>query len=567
MRFAVPRSISPSPVRRDSRRSTFGLGNDSDDSDHENYANDSSDDESIASSSSSSSQCAPTRSPAQQRAVDEAVAAVRIRTRHHDPYTEWERKARKDAFRTARSQQKASYSAFEALQHDRHSQESRRVDNHYSQQLLEVQSRLNNMRLQQQKDEEMLRENWKQRDALLWKRIEAVIKFEEDKVKARFEEEEKKRKAEEMKRRLEEEKKKAEEDAKRQDAERKKKAEEDAKREEEEEKKRDQEEQKRIAEEEAQKQQLLQAEAKQRQAVGMSSAQDDWKKARHDLLRLKTGAMKTVKSDKTLRAEWGSWRRQITPKIGQLTDDDDTVNRISTQLWNILAPQTPHQGVIYAALLSSLAKAIILQAEAEVTAKKESARPLARVAFNLLTSLDGFSDVLFAKLVQRVGGWPIPCRLPATDYDGRPWTDEAEKIKVLGYRKTIADDGRETIEDQAQYATRVSGIMRVYFSILKVQTKPAPSMFQMTRSWTWFARILSERSLLATVAGAELVYSALDVLGEDARKAWGNQFAKVLQVLYEGVTGANATLIGGTSPEGKAARVRVELRIEKILAP
>jgi len=36
--------------------------------------------------------------PAEQRHVEDTVAAIRLRTRHHDPYEEWEKQTRKDAF-------------------------------------------------------------------------------------------------------------------------------------------------------------------------------------------------------------------------------------------------------------------------------------------------------------------------------------------------------------------------------------------------------------------------------------------------------------------------------------
>jgi len=38
--------------------------------------------------------------------------------------------------------------------------------------------------------------------------------------------------------------------------------------------------------------------------------------------------MAIVKADKSLKAEWGKWRRQIKPKIGQLTDDQNAIDRI-----------------------------------------------------------------------------------------------------------------------------------------------------------------------------------------------------------------------------------------------
>jgi hypothetical protein len=38
------------------------------------------------------------RSPAEQRHAEDTVTAIRLRTRHHDPYEEWEKQTRKDAF-------------------------------------------------------------------------------------------------------------------------------------------------------------------------------------------------------------------------------------------------------------------------------------------------------------------------------------------------------------------------------------------------------------------------------------------------------------------------------------
>lgn len=69
-----------------------------------------------------------------------------------------------------------------------------------------------------------------------------------------------------------------------------------------------------------------------------------------------------------------------------------------------------------------------------------------------------------------------------------------------------------------------------------------------------------------TVAGAV----ALDVFGSKAREIWGTQWVKVLEILYdgviEGINGQKDRLIGGQSPEGIAARVRVQLEIERIMS-
>ncbi len=63
--------------------------------------------------------------------------------------------------------------------------------------------------------------------------------------------------------------------------------------------------------------------------------------------------------------------------------------------------------------------------------------------------------------------------------------------------------------------------------------------------------------------------AALDVAGAAAREIWGVQWVKLLNVLYEGATtglfGEQGRLIGGKSAEGIAARVRVQLEIERIM--
>lgn len=38
------------------------------------------------------------RSPEEIRQLEETIASIRLRTRHHDPYEEWEKQTRKEAF-------------------------------------------------------------------------------------------------------------------------------------------------------------------------------------------------------------------------------------------------------------------------------------------------------------------------------------------------------------------------------------------------------------------------------------------------------------------------------------
>ncbi|KAG2151589.1 GLE1-like protein-domain-containing protein [Suillus bovinus] len=568
MRYGLPRSTSPSPERRSRRRtSTFGLPSDTD-SDFEGPLTDSDSEPSSPSSLSSDSFCYESesqvppppprpkrepRSPAEQRHAEDTVAAIRLRTRYHDPYEEWEKQTRKDAFHTARRAQVQTRLETQIRRTQRTTQELQSLSIMHAQQLAEVQKQLAAMQVRQQAEANKLVSNWQEQDKTFRSRIEGVIRVEEAKLHAKLEAEREAREEAERKRKEEEEERKVEELAKRKEeerAQRQREAEAAARHQEE--------------EKERLRREKLDAEEQGRAQLGMSLAEEDWVHARETLKNLKAGPMKTVKGNPPLKSQWSAIRRQITPKIGQLTHDIDSVMRITQQLVNIICPSERLPADIYFASLSSLAKAILLQAETEVTAEKRSAIPLAMVAARLLGTLEGFPDIFFAKLVQRSGGWPVPSVIPSTDSDGTAW-NELERTKAMGYRTNGGQ--RETLSD---HVMRVSGMMRVYFLILAAPVpQPLDKMFQLPRFWTYFARMIGDERLLETAVAAQVLHAALDVGGMEAKFIWGNQWVKMLELLYEGamtgIGGVEGKLLGGQTPEGKAARVRVQLQIERIM--
>ena len=105
-----------------------------------------------------------------------------------------------------------------------------------------------------------------------------------------------------------------------------------------------------------------------------------------------------------------------------------------------------------------------------------------------------------------MGGWPIPFSIPNHDHDGRKWANVDEQKKINGFRKNKETDSYEA---EADLIPRVTGIMRVYFSILRiVPTKgPLQTQYQLPRYWIWFARMLGERALLEKTITAQLMYS------------------------------------------------------------
>ena len=144
------------------------------------------------------------------------------------------------------------------------------------------------------------------------------------------------------------------------------------------------------------------------------------------------------------------------------------------------------------AVLYSLSKAILRQAEVEVTAEKRSAIPLARVTSFFVQNLEFFPRIFYVKLIQRTGGWPIPVK--------PPHEDGTEYSKLTGFREG---------EALSEYILRVTGLMRVYFQILVTPThKDANNFFRPTMYWTYFARLMCNRSLLESgPVGPELLAS------------------------------------------------------------
>lgn len=185
----------------------------------------------------------------------------------------------------------------------------------------EVAGKVKSYQQRLQESNAKLVEQWQVRDRALWERIEAAIKHEEEKVAKRLEEERKLKEEEErlikeleVKRRLAAEKRAREEAKKKEEEEEKARIEKE--REEEEKKVQELEEKARTDE------------AELRTRLHLAPLSEDWRVTRWNLQNLKNGPLAWVKEHKEQKSEWSALRRQITPKIGQLTNDSREINRI-----------------------------------------------------------------------------------------------------------------------------------------------------------------------------------------------------------------------------------------------
>ena len=164
-------------------------------------------------------------------------------------------------------------------------------------------------------------------------------------------------------------------------------------------------------------------------------------------------------------------------------------------------PNTPEE--LHHALLSSLAKTIIRQAEAEVTANKESAIPLAKVAINLISAYPLLGEIFWAKLCELEGCWIAPVEPSDIDpVDGSKLT-EKQYTKVWSKRQ-------EEIQDHQ--IIRITGVLRLYFHMLFIPVMtPLPPPFRPSRFWSYFTHLLSAPGLIQRPLAAEALSGKLKV--------------------------------------------------------
>lgn len=571
MRFSA-RSPSPSPARRrslsyglQSSNSDSGSGSEeskaSSSSETDKYSSDDSESSSLSVSrvrnrsrpiaSSSSRQQAAGLSTSRRAQIDDTVAAIRLRARHHDPYEEWEKRTRNDALHTARRAVVAAQTERESMQAAARARVAERQAAALKREADEVARRLAHITMRQAEDEKQLGNNWTDQQKMRRAHTERIIQSEEEKLRARQAEERQAQVEAERLRKEAEAKAAAEEQRKREEAAKAAKEAEEAKA------RADQQEAARKEAEKVEeaKAQALAAQSHERDALGMTTPEQDWREARLALKQLKSGPIARVKADRASKKTWNEIRRKITPRVGQLTNEPAVIASISQQIVQTLRPLTALPSDVYYASLSSLAKAILLQAETEVTAEKRSAKPIAQLTLNSINTLEGFSVVFWAKLCQRTGGWAVPVPMPSKDVDGTPFTPTTLR-KAFGLRED---------ETSADHTSRVAGIMRVYFSLLLLPpSRPLPRDFQLPRFWMFVTRLIGQPALLHSSLATELLSVALEVGGAHARDVWGSQWIKLIALLYEGVT-TDPSPLGGSGPETRASRVRLQLEIERVM--
>ncbi|KDE06516.1 hypothetical protein MVLG_03167 [Microbotryum lychnidis-dioicae p1A1 Lamole] len=427
-----------------------------------------------------------------------------------------------------------------------------------------IESRLSSLALQASAEKAALVKSFQTRNAALWDSIEASIreaeKEEGDKQRVL---EENRRKRQEAERKAKE-MREAEERKKKEEKERKiKEGEERERKEAEERKRRKEEEEKRVKEQEDRDKKLAIIAPPSGKGIE-GSPQAEWERWTAVMTQIKTGVLPVVSQNPTYRKECFTAKRAITPKIGQLTASAEMTLRVINQLDQVLSSMRPPPGgprEPYRWTLNHLAKALVKQAETEVTARISTAYPLARVVIGLIVrGHQELGEVLMARLVKKcfwITGW-WPPKQPGQ-------TEEAHQ-KYLGHAPPSAG------ESLIQYASRMSGLIALYAAI--TQTSPleapqgpcpheqvahVPPHFRLAAGWRWIVLILRV-PLVGLQPTPQVLGSFLEIAGERLLEVYGKQFAKILEVLLrEGIREGKA----GFSDKSVSSTVRLTLWLEE----
>lgn len=297
---------------------------------------------------------------------------------------------------------------------------------------------------------------------------------EERQIQQRLKEEQKrKRKEEETKRQKEEEaRRKAEEEARK-----KKELEEKKKREEEDLKRTEEEKQKKLKEEQE----------KAKNAKGFTDAllvKQEVEDYRKQIADIKENVVKQVSQNLQLKKDLAAVKRKVNVKFGQLSNSVSQVFQVCQDVIALIQPVKSNK-LAYDWILNFISKAVVAQAEAEVTVKPAAALPLGRLTLFLLEHLEGLEYFLCARFVKKC------CFV--VGYTGNIDTEEG-RVR-MGWKRA-----NEKWEDEVKYEERVGGIFTVWSVISTLNQSNNFTFFSMNHHWQVLARLLNtDKDLLRNV--------------------------------------------------------------------
>ena len=225
----------------------------------------------------------------------------------------------------------------------------------------------------------------------------------------------------------------------------------------------------------------------ERQDKGFTSfkvVEEQFFQYRNEIATIKRDIVEEVNKDNDLKKRMGLLKRKANPKFGQLSNSFQQLQLVTRAIIDIVEEAKAYGSLSFRWILNFIAKAIVHQAEAEVTVKPTAALPLARLAYSLLKSYPEFELFLSARFIKK-------CPL------------------IIGYSCSIElEQGRERMgwkrfdnnwEDEVKYEERVAGICSVW-SVMTRLEEQSNDLYKISSAWVFLARLLNtDKRLLSNV--------------------------------------------------------------------
>lgn len=168
-----------------------------------------------------------------------------------------------------------------------------------------------------------------------------------------------------------------------------------------------------------------------------------------------------------------------------------------------------------------IAKMVVKKGEEQVSSIFESAFPLAAVTVGILAEHPDIKDLLLAHF-QLMCPYTVPYHIPR---------QEGQSTKDVHIARGYKYDSDGNVEKQDKFLKRMSGIMRLYASLM-VSYPPrrqSEHAFGIENAWLWLSRVMNIQPLPDITA--TMVFDLLEVTGHALYKEYRKQFLKMLHIL------------------------------------
>ncbi|ORX83772.1 GLE1-domain-containing protein [Anaeromyces robustus] len=261
-----------------------------------------------------------------------------------------------------------------------------------------------------------------------------------------------------------------------------------------------------------------------------------------EIKKIKNEIRPAVKENKEWKKQSFMLKMKITTRVGQITNTRDSVKEISNALNDVLNQGKQISNEVYYWLMDFLGKAMMKQAEKEISINKTMAFPLAHIFNIIVSNHEPFFKIFMGRLYKK-----CIYLIPRYGYKTKDKSDE-ECLKEIGYKKTS-----EGMENESRYNERMEGMITLFSAIIQTPNTSGNSKLNMASGWTWLARILNMPPRQIT---SLTLITFLEIAGNEMLNVYGKQMHKLLNFIMK-------VYIPMAPKESIAATTRLKLFIEK----